>query len=684
MPEIVNGITVPVEGDPVDLPGDLRTFAEDMGAAAETIAAEAGAAAATEIAVAPVDAQMATVAGNPASAFAAVQSASYAGTPDLGTEVGPGARAVGKGELVVNVADYRTPLGLVDLDAVVQAMEEMNAACYTPPGEWYLLTKGVVLNDTHVPTLVASTPNRFTYKFFGAGRHSRWRLAVMGDGEFQLVANSTDVDDFRSHPKVIFEDMAITGVPGSSQNGGFFQSHQRSFRASRLYFSVMKHPLWADGYCDVIHVDQIHAEAMTPGGCVLTAIGNGDGVVIRQLFAFDTHAINLRGSFGVLVEASVGGYYTFESCGVTLRDNHMEGEGTSITDPVVTFKGCTARVQGGFYQTKKFRPTFQINDYVDSLVSDITINHDVVFAQRLDDVGSTLGNVRGTDIDIVKLNKRSQIHLDRCESYQFHQSTATGGGGNGFGNGGMLGLKITATGHADVQTALDARSRILQARRSVIRFTRNAWAIAPDENDDVTLVTTLVDIAAGAATSGDLPLSSYEAYCTTDLTPGTYYYRVDTVDIAGRATDAMAELSFTSTSGHPLIPLTLNTMVAPLLLRIRRGTVSGTYTHWVELLVTRERQTFIDQGTSIAGVQWSTVGVPSFTTNGGAGETRRGELRLDGSPGWHYASAAPVGATWPRGYTVRNSQPSASGPAGWMCVTAGTPGTWKAMANLAA
>ena len=46
MPEIVNGITVPTEDDPVDLPGNLRAFAEGVGEVAQSIAEDAGAAAA--------------------------------------------------------------------------------------------------------------------------------------------------------------------------------------------------------------------------------------------------------------------------------------------------------------------------------------------------------------------------------------------------------------------------------------------------------------------------------------------------------------------------------------------------------------------------------------------------------------------------------------------------------------
>ncbi len=47
------------------------------------------------------------------------------------------------------------------------------------------------------------------------------------------------------------------------------------------------------------------------------------------------------------------------------------------------------------------------------------------------------------------------------------------------------------------------------------------------------------------------------------------------------------------------------------------------------------------------------------------------------------AAAAPVAGTWQLGAIVWNSAPAAGGTPGWVCVTAGTPGTWKAMANLA-
>lgn len=49
-----------------------------------------------------------------------------------------------------------------------------------------------------------------------------------------------------------------------------------------------------------------------------------------------------------------------------------------------------------------------------------------------------------------------------------------------------------------------------------------------------------------------------------------------------------------------------------------------------------------------------------------------------------YGGAAPTTGTWARGDVVLNGAPSAGGTPGWVCTTAGTPGTWKAQANVAA
>lgn len=55
-----------------------------------------------------------------------------------------------------------------------------------------------------------------------------------------------------------------------------------------------------------------------------------------------------------------------------------------------------------------------------------------------------------------------------------------------------------------------------------------------------------------------------------------------------------------------------------------------------------------------------------------------------GGPSDDSANQAPVGGTWIRGKRLLHSFPAASGVEGWVCVTAGTPGTWKTFGSISA
>jgi hypothetical protein len=48
-----------------------------------------------------------------------------------------------------------------------------------------------------------------------------------------------------------------------------------------------------------------------------------------------------------------------------------------------------------------------------------------------------------------------------------------------------------------------------------------------------------------------------------------------------------------------------------------------------------------------------------------------------------FATAIPTTGTWGQGSIVWNINATSAQPAGWMCTIGGTPGTWKALANLA-
>jgi len=51
--------------------------------------------------------------------------------------------------------------------------------------------------------------------------------------------------------------------------------------------------------------------------------------------------------------------------------------------------------------------------------------------------------------------------------------------------------------------------------------------------------------------------------------------------------------------------------------------------------------------------------------------------KIAGHGSVYYAAALPTHGTWVRNSIVWNTEPAAAGYIGWVCVTAGTPGTWK-------
>lgn len=52
-------------------------------------------------------------------------------------------------------------------------------------------------------------------------------------------------------------------------------------------------------------------------------------------------------------------------------------------------------------------------------------------------------------------------------------------------------------------------------------------------------------------------------------------------------------------------------------------------------------------------------------------------------PARTFGTAAPTAGTWRLGDIVWHSAPAAAGTIGWVCVTAGTPGTWKTFGAIA-
>jgi hypothetical protein len=64
-------------------------------------------------------------------------------------------------------------------------------------------------------------------------------------------------------------------------------------------------------------------------------------------------------------------------------------------------------------------------------------------------------------------------------------------------------------------------------------------------------------------------------------------------------------------------------------------------------------------------------------------ETSKMKFTKIGDKYHYYGTAAPTAGTWAVGDITWNTAPAAGGYSGWICVTAGTPGTWKGFGSIA-
>jgi hypothetical protein len=561
----------------------------------------------------------------------------------------------------VDIRDYITSGTTFNLAAVVAAMDAGNGICYIPPGDWTASTFGIGLN-------LGGSGNRFTYKFVGAGKNARILLpAGMNSGDYLLIANSSNINDFHAHPKVVFEDFGVDGT--NSVNGSFFKANQRSFEADRIHLVNLLNGFYTTGYADVCSITRVYAVNLTAGGWVFTSTGSGDGIIIDQLFADACAGINLTNCRGAVVRSCVSGYHQFTLSDVVFEGNHWEGDQTTTSTPLVTFKnGGNYQIVSGTYESRKYRPTFSVNDNFHT--SRIIFGEGVRLTNRIDDEGSVVGPTKNVDIDIVSLDQTSEIVFHSLRTELYGQSTTLASGGGQA----MLGPKVTSSGDSAVQTVLTNYPHRL-AGNFTLRYRNGSWAlINSSANAPIaeTRAITTPTIGIAAVLSNAF---------ITSLTASTYYYKAWVKDFTLRQGSPSSEASVTTTSSLPVPRLLINTFDSPVVLRILRGTTSGTYTQYTEIVVAKEVTTLYDQGNYIAGQAWQAYsGTPAIPTSGGTGSTNQGWLVPQTGNAVIYASAAPTIGSWSVGDICHNTTPPVGGSPGWVCTTAGTPGTWEPMA----
>lgn len=111
--------------------------------------------------------------------------------------------------------------------------------------------------------------------------------------------------------------------------------------------------------------------------------------------------------------------------------------------------------------------------------------------------------------------------------------------------------------------------------------------------------------------------------------------------------------------------------------RMYRGTATGVYTHYADIPVC-SASALIDMGNDISGFIWNTIGGETTNIHGCR------NFEIGNNRALSYSAGAPSVGTWAKDDIVYNNGLVAGGSLGWICITAGTPGTWKTLPNIGA
>ena len=161
------------------------------------------------------------------------------------------------------------------------------------------------------------------------------------------------------------------------------------------------------------------------------------------------------------------------------------------------------------------------------------------------------------------------------------------------------------------------------------------------------------------------------------LASGTYYYKLCPQYDKERLIRSNYVDSRNITLGENAHAVQFDGMPRNVPVRILRGTSNNSFTHYIDIIPVDN--VLRDNGNIMNGKLWSTFDEPVTGHSGNTGFT---EVSYKGNNVIAKKSSVPSEGTWKTGDIILNNTPSSNSPVGWICVADGTPGTWKALANI--
>jgi len=531
------------------------------------------------------------------------------------------------------------------------------------------LVKGEYIWNSSSPLYLNSTDSGIQYLFYGAGVYSNTKLKFpnIGASAYCIKVNEdsggSKVVNYPTNPRLILKHMRIYG--NTTNYPDLLKVRQTGVWLENLQLSDFTDGVETTEYCDSLIVRKIIWRSGPPNGVLLRQGSNGDAWTIENVFVDNYYSgagLHERyvywGSNGSnhVFKNIVGGMFRFsQTLNILIEGWHCEDTGTSnplyIDGAVVTIKNSN------WWNTKDFVP-IKIDDSDDYRVTNLVLE-DCSFVSYIDNASDT----RQNDIYIGNLNRRSSIVLSNVAS--FAQAS-----GHWMLEHAQMGIRI-ASDISGIDSAVKNLKNWRLLTNARIYRRSGVWQVEPLEG---------YPVFHGIDTAGLYWIGAVSTY-PSSLAAGTYYYKVAIYYDDKIHTAASSEYSATVTSGQA-VEMQAWLRGGCAILRIWRGTSSGNYDRYVDIPVAKyDYAQLHDQGGSVYGFPWITTDVPTPPSDN---TTMEGYEMANGKRIF-WASAAPTSSEFDgvQGDIVWNTGPSAGETPGWVCVTAGSPGTWKAMANLA-
>jgi hypothetical protein len=412
---------------------------------------------------------------------------------------------------------------------------------------------------------------------------------------------------------------------------------------SRRYYQTIK---TGSLYIDLFDVNFVMVvDHMSPTNYSIEKVGQGDSVTFKGVHCVNylseayLKGVSVSGSLGCRIEGCLNGDYKINNCESISFDNcHFEKGNILLQD-------SSGEINNSYFWKKPNESCITLVDsqlqYSGQINRPFTLNN-VTFKLKYQ-VYSYSSDYDEIDISSYAGELILNNVFRECESYGAPYAYAYNSG---------ISLK-TGSG-----TNILSNSNNLNIRNKVVK------------NDK---------IINGANDDGYYYLSNIGTYENANIdfkaSLTTYYYRIASILDKGRMMGVVnnsGEKSISVTNSHSYVKFVFGSSAIFLpMIRIYRGTSTGVYDKYVDIPYPMSRSLF-DTGEDVNGFAWKTnVSNTVDTLNASYA------FEMHGTNIVSYGTGVPTVGTWLKADRAKNMNPSASGYEGWICTTAGTPGTWK-------